>query len=90
MYIAERITADEFFRRRPDARARVRRGGRRPRRRSRSEHFVARGFQVEVEHEDLGRSFRYPGAPFLMPASPWAISRRAPKVGEHDTEILGS
>ena len=41
-----------------------------------SEHFIARGFQVEVEHEDLGRSYRYPGAPFLMPASPWAISRR--------------
>ena len=54
-----------------------------------SEHFVARGFQVEVEHDDLGRSYRYPGAPFLMPASPWRISRRAPRIGEHDAEILG-
>ena len=53
-----------------------------------SEHFVARGFPVEVEHEDLGRSYRYPGAPFLMPASPWRITRRAPHVGEHDAEIL--
>jgi len=23
-----------------------------------------------------------------MPASPWAISRRAPHIGEHDEEIL--
>ncbi len=53
------------------------------------EHFRARGFQVEVEHADLGRTFRYPGAPYKLPASPWAISRRAPKLGEHDAEILG-
>jgi crotonobetainyl-CoA:carnitine CoA-transferase CaiB-like acyl-CoA transferase len=52
-------------------------------------HFRARGFQVEVAHDDLGRTFRYPGAPFKLPASPWAISRRAPKLGEHDAEILG-
>jgi crotonobetainyl-CoA:carnitine CoA-transferase CaiB-like acyl-CoA transferase len=89
MYIAERITADEFFV-----------GGQTrglacgvvasPEEAFESEHFVARGFPVEVEHEDLGRSYRYPGAPFLMPASPWRISRRAPHVGEHDAEILGS
>ena len=50
---------------------------------------MARGFPVEVEHDDLGRTYRYPGAPFLMPASPWRIARRAPHVGEHDAEILG-
>ncbi len=87
MYIAERITAEEFFR-----------GGQTrglacgvvasPEEAFESEHFVARGFQVDVEHEDLGRSFRYPGAPYLMPSSPWAISRRAPHIGEHDDEIL--
>jgi benzylsuccinate CoA-transferase BbsE subunit len=53
-----------------------------------TEHIKARGFQVELEHEQLGRSVRYPGAPFLMPASPWRISRRAPLVGEHDAEVL--
>ena len=53
-----------------------------------TEHFKARGFQVEVEHEELGRTVRYPGAPFLMPASPWRISRRAPLVGEHTDQIL--
>jgi crotonobetainyl-CoA:carnitine CoA-transferase CaiB-like acyl-CoA transferase len=51
-------------------------------------HFKARGFQVEVEHPEFGRSFRYPGAPYAMPASPWKISRRAPRLGEHNAELL--
>lgn len=51
-------------------------------------HFVERGFQVEVEHPELDRSIRYPGAPYKLPASPWAISRRAPRLGEHDSEIF--
>ena len=49
-----------------------------------------RGFQVEVWHDELGRSFRYPGAPYKLPASPWAISRRSPRLGEHDVEVLGA
>lgn len=51
-------------------------------------HFRARGFQVEVEHPELGRSFRYAGAPYRMPASPWRISRRAPRLGEHQAEVF--
>jgi crotonobetainyl-CoA:carnitine CoA-transferase CaiB-like acyl-CoA transferase len=54
------------------------------------EHFRARGFQVPVNHPELGRTFRYPGAPFRMSASPWAILRRAPQLGEHNEEVLGS
>jgi crotonobetainyl-CoA:carnitine CoA-transferase CaiB-like acyl-CoA transferase len=45
-------------------------------------HFVARGFPVEVEHPDLGRSFTYPGAPYKFERSPWRIARRAPLLGE--------
>jgi hypothetical protein len=52
-------------------------------------HFVARGFQVEVDHPELGRSIRYPGAPYKLPASPWQIARRAPRLNEHGEEILG-
>jgi crotonobetainyl-CoA:carnitine CoA-transferase CaiB-like acyl-CoA transferase len=52
-------------------------------------HFVARGFPVEVAHPELGRTFRYPGAPYVLPASPWRISRRAPRLGEHTAEVLG-
>ena len=54
------------------------------------EHFKARGFQVPLTHDDLGRTFRYPGAPYLLPASPWQLTRRAPKLGEHNDEILGT
>lgn len=51
------------------------------------EHFKARGFHVEVYHDDIDRTITYPGAPYQLPASPWQISRRAPKLGEHDAEV---
>jgi crotonobetainyl-CoA:carnitine CoA-transferase CaiB-like acyl-CoA transferase len=52
--------------------------------------FVARGFQTTITHEELGREIRYPGAPFKMSASPWAIQRRPPLVGEHTEAILNN
>jgi crotonobetainyl-CoA:carnitine CoA-transferase CaiB-like acyl-CoA transferase len=52
------------------------------------EHFKARGFQVEVHHPELGRSFRYPGAPYAMQRGAWRIARRAPRLGEHTDEVL--
>jgi crotonobetainyl-CoA:carnitine CoA-transferase CaiB-like acyl-CoA transferase len=54
------------------------------------EHFVARGFQQELEHEDLGRSVRYPGAPYRFEKSPWALRRRAPHLGEHNDEVFAA
>jgi benzylsuccinate CoA-transferase BbsE subunit len=54
-----------------------------------NEHFVARGFQAQVEHEDIGRTITYAGAPFIAPKSPWRISRRPPHIGEHQAEVLG-
>ena len=51
-------------------------------------HFKARGFPTEVEHPELGRSFTYPGAPYLFHGSPWGIQRRAPLVGEHSDAVL--
>jgi crotonobetainyl-CoA:carnitine CoA-transferase CaiB-like acyl-CoA transferase len=51
-------------------------------------HFKERGFEVEVDHEDLGRSFRYPGAPYRFEKTQWRISRRAPRLGEHNEQIL--
>ena len=53
-----------------------------------NEHFIARGFQVPVQHDDIGRTVVYPGAPYSLKASPWAIRRRAPKLGEHDAEVF--
>jgi crotonobetainyl-CoA:carnitine CoA-transferase CaiB-like acyl-CoA transferase len=50
-------------------------------------HFRARGFPVEVEHPELGKSFVYAGAPYQLPKSPWAIRRRPPLLGEHNREV---
>ncbi len=51
-------------------------------------HLQDRGFWKEVEHPELGRSFVYPGESAIFNGSPWQISRRAPLVGEHTTDIL--
>jgi benzylsuccinate CoA-transferase BbsE subunit len=29
-----------------------------------------------------------PGAPYKLSATPWSLPRRAPKLGEHTSEIL--
>jgi len=51
-------------------------------------HFVDRGFPVLIHHEDLGRAFIYPGAPYHAPASPWRVRGRAPHLGEHSEAVL--
>ncbi len=51
-------------------------------------HFKARGFQVPVQHDDFDATYTYPGAPYKLPASAWAISRRAPHLGEHTEEVF--
>jgi crotonobetainyl-CoA:carnitine CoA-transferase CaiB-like acyl-CoA transferase len=53
------------------------------------EHYRSRGFPVSILHEDLGRSFFYPGAPFHASESPWRVRGRAPHVGEHQAAVLG-
>ena len=52
------------------------------------EQLAERGYFVEVEHPELGRTFRYPGAPYLFNGTPWRVTRRPPLVGEHTGEIL--
>ena len=47
-----------------------------------------RGFWKQVEHPELGRSFVYPGEAAIYNGSPWRISRRAPLIGEHNTDIF--
>jgi crotonobetainyl-CoA:carnitine CoA-transferase CaiB-like acyl-CoA transferase len=51
-------------------------------------HLHDRGFWKEVEHPELGRSFIYPGEAAIYNGSPWRISKRAPLIGEHKTEIF--
>ncbi len=51
-------------------------------------HLHDRGFWKQVEHPELGRSFIYPGEAAIYSGSPWRIFRRAPLIGEHNTEIF--
>lgn len=51
-------------------------------------HFIECGFPTTVEHESLGRSFVYPGAPIRFGASPWRIRSSAPRLGEHNASAL--
>jgi crotonobetainyl-CoA:carnitine CoA-transferase CaiB-like acyl-CoA transferase len=53
-------------------------------------HFRARGFPVDVRHEDLGRTFTYPGAAVRLNGSPMTVRGRAPHIGEHTAEVIGS
>lgn len=48
-------------------------------------HFIARGFPVDVRHDELDTSYTYLGLPFICNGSPGRITR-APRVGEHDHE----
>ncbi|MGH7931576.1 MAG: CoA transferase, partial [Candidatus Binataceae bacterium] len=52
------------------------------------DQLAARGFFAEVEHPELGRRFRYPGAPYVFNGTPWRVRRRPPLIGEHTGEIL--
>lgn len=54
-----------------------------------SPHLAERGFFVELEHSEVGR-LKYPSAGFLMDGSnPMQTTRAAPRLGEHNVEILG-
>lgn len=52
-----------------------------------SEHVKAREFMWQLEGPQ-GQSFKLPGYPVRMAATPWKLRRRAPKLGEHNQEIF--
>jgi crotonobetainyl-CoA:carnitine CoA-transferase CaiB-like acyl-CoA transferase len=52
-----------------------------------SDHLKSRGFFAVLE-TPKGDRVTVPGAPYKMSATPWAIRRRAPKLGEHTDEVL--
>ncbi len=52
------------------------------------EHWHARGFFVQVEHEEQHRTVTFPGAPYILSETPWTHGRRAPLLGEHTAEVL--
>lgn len=53
-----------------------------------SPQLRARDYFQEVEHPELGRSFKYPGPFVKFSESPIQYRRRPPLVGEHNREIF--
>ena len=50
-------------------------------------HLKEKEFFVEVEHPDIGK-LMYPGAPAKFSETPFQVTRPAPRLGEHNEEIL--
>jgi crotonobetainyl-CoA:carnitine CoA-transferase CaiB-like acyl-CoA transferase len=61
---------------------------RKPHENALDEHWLLRRSFSDVEHPELGRSFRYPTSKWLSNATSWQVGRRAPLLGEHNAEAL--
>ncbi len=48
-----------------------------------------RDYFQRVHHGELGDTLTYPGPPVRLSATPWAIRRRPPLIGEHNEEVYG-
>jgi crotonobetainyl-CoA:carnitine CoA-transferase CaiB-like acyl-CoA transferase len=59
-----------------------------PREVAENEQYKAREFFVEHDHP-AARVVRMPGAPCVFSRTPWQLRRGAPRLGEHNGEILG-
>ena len=55
-----------------------------------SEQLAARDFWQEIEHPELGRNLTHLGPFVKLNGSPIQIRRPAPRLGEHNHEILGN
>jgi crotonobetainyl-CoA:carnitine CoA-transferase CaiB-like acyl-CoA transferase len=53
-----------------------------------SEHLKTRGFFAVLDTPGMP-PLTVPGAPYKFSATPWAIRRPAPRLGEHTEEVLG-
>jgi crotonobetainyl-CoA:carnitine CoA-transferase CaiB-like acyl-CoA transferase len=49
-------------------------------------HLRQRRYFVTVERQETG-PLTYPGAPYRLGKTPWAIRRPAPRLGEHNEEV---
>jgi crotonobetainyl-CoA:carnitine CoA-transferase CaiB-like acyl-CoA transferase len=49
----------------------------------------ARNWLAPVQHPEISDTLVYPGRPYWLSETPWAIHRRPPLVGEHNSEIFG-
>jgi crotonobetainyl-CoA:carnitine CoA-transferase CaiB-like acyl-CoA transferase len=49
--------------------------------------YAARGYFVDCPHPAAGK-VRMPGAPMIFSRTPWRLRRPAPRLGEHNAEVL--
>ncbi|MDA0301172.1 MAG: CaiB/BaiF CoA-transferase family protein [Chloroflexi bacterium] len=61
---------------------------RRPEENFGKDHYTERGFWVDVEHEEIGKSVPYPKGFYLSDELGMSPARRAPHLGEHTSTIL--
>ena len=50
-------------------------------------HFIAREWPTLVEHPEHGRTVTYAGQPYRFTGTPTGISRRAPRLAEHQAIV---
>lgn len=55
-----------------------------------SEQLAHREYFVHVPHAQRGEPLMMPGAPYQLSRTPWRIARPAPRLGEHNAEVLGA
>src|SRR3984893_10949722 len=62
---------------------------RKPHENALDEHWLVRKTFADVEHPELGRSFRYPPSKGHAPRTSGRVGRRAPLLGEDTAAVLG-
>jgi benzylsuccinate CoA-transferase BbsE subunit len=55
---------------------------------ARNPQLAARQWYQDVQHDHLGASVRYAGAPYRLSETPWSLRRRPPLPGEHNAEVF--
>lgn len=50
-------------------------------------HWLKRKSVADVEHPELGKSFRYPTSKWISTANEWVVGRRAPRLNEDAATI---